>query len=104
MLELWSSDLPDIKVFTTVPYLTSGDILGDKLKLSLKKAMIHKKYPQESWIHVNTARSATNAVENGGEYIHVHFPRGETAEASAPQGNTAPTTKQQLVSSCMLLQ
>ena len=48
--------------------------------------MIDEKYPQESWIHVYTDGSATNAVENGGEGILVHFPGGETAEASAATG------------------
>ena len=91
MLELWLSDQPDIKVFTTVPYLTLGDIQDDKMKLSVTAAMIDEKYPQESRIHVYTDGSASNAVENGGEGILVHFPGGETAEASAATGKHCTT-------------
>ena len=52
MLELWLSDQPDIKVFTTVPSLASGDIQDNKMKLFLTKATMDENYPQKSWIYV----------------------------------------------------
>ena len=37
MLKLWSSNQPDIKVFTTVPYLTAGVIQDNNTKRLLQK-------------------------------------------------------------------
>ena len=49
----------------TVPSLSGGDTKGDTVKQSLTLAMIAKRYPQGTWIHVFTDESATNIVTSG---------------------------------------
>ena len=84
--EPWVADQPDIKVYTTVPHLITGDELDDKVKRALTLAMIAERYPQEAWAHVYTDGSATNAVADGGAGISVVFPDGEITERSVPTG------------------
>jgi len=49
-------------------------------------AMIYQQYPEESWIHVYTDGSSTNAVTNGGADMFIKFPPGNIS--------TVPTTMQ----------
>ena len=86
MSDPWVMDITDIKVHTTVHSLSGGGAQDDTVKQSLTVAMIAERYPQETWIHVFTDGSATNAVTNEGAGILVHFPRGQKASASMAVG------------------
>ena len=83
MSEPWVTDITDIKVHTS---LSDGDTQDDTVKQSLTLAMTAERYPQEAWIYVFNAGSATNAVTNGGAEILVHFPGGQKATASIAVG------------------
>ena len=82
MPEPWVTDVTDIKVHTTIPSFSDRDTQDDRVKQSLSLAIIAERYPQEAWIHVFTDGSATNAVNNGGASILVHFPGGRKVSAS----------------------
>ena len=82
----WVMDTTDIKVHTTVPFLSDWDTQDDTVKQSLTLAMIAERYPQEVWIHVFTDGSAINAVTNRGAGTLVQFPGGQKATASRAVG------------------
>jgi len=82
----WTEESPNLQVHTTVPYLSAGDLQDDVVKRTLTQAMIAERYPDESWIHVYTDGSATNAVKNGGAGIHISTPQGDTDSAAVPTG------------------
>ncbi|KAK7110703.1 hypothetical protein V1264_014534 [Littorina saxatilis] len=48
--------------------------------------MIADQYPCESWIHVYTDGSATDAVDNGGAGVYASFPEGHTTTTNIPTG------------------
>ena len=50
--------------------------------------MIEEQYPKESWIHVYTDGSATNAVKNGGAGVLVMYPDGGQHTSGVATGKT----------------
>ena len=48
--------------------------------------MIDEQYPAESWIHLDTDGSATNAVADGGAGVYINSPGGPTITAGTPTG------------------
>jgi ribonuclease HI len=82
----WNEDFANLRISTTVPLITSRDDQDDLVKRTLTLAMISECYPAESWIHVYTDGSATNAVANGGAGVHVRSPEGHSTTASIPTG------------------
>ncbi|KAK7099101.1 ribonuclease H1-like [Littorina saxatilis] len=48
--------------------------------------MTADQYPSESWIHVYTDGSATDAVPNGGSGVYAVFPDGHTITVNTPTG------------------
>ena len=61
----------NITICTTVPQLGTKDETSKEIQKSLTLEMIEEKYPQETWIHVYTDGSATNAVRNGGAGVFI---------------------------------
>ena len=59
---------------------------SDTSKRALTLAMIDDHFPDESWIHVYTDGSATNAIKNGGAGVLIKFPTGETETVKAAAG------------------
>jgi ribonuclease HI len=66
--------------------ITLRDDQDDLVKRTLTLAMISECYSAESWIHVYTDGSATNAVTNGGAGFHVRSPEGHSTTAGIPTG------------------
>ena len=48
--------------------------------------MIEDHYPPDSWIHVFTDGSATQAVKDGGAGIYIKFPDGQTQKVHCATG------------------
>jgi ribonuclease HI len=66
--------------------ITSRDDHDHLVKRTLTLAMISECYLAESWIHVYTDSSATNAVAIGGAGVHMRSPEGHSTTASIPTG------------------
>ena len=82
----WNKDHRTFSIFTTVPQVETGDSQNDLVKRNLTLAMIAEKYPEESWVHVYTDGSATNAVADGGAGVYIKSPRGHIVREGIPTG------------------
>jgi len=82
----WNEDFKNLHISTTVPQVTSGDSQDSLVKRTLTLAMIHEKYPAESWIYAYTDGSATSAVSDGGAGVYIRTPEGHTTTAGIPTG------------------
>ena len=66
--------LPINQINTSVTQLLYEDQQSDVVKKALTMALVAESFPGESWIHVYTDGSATNAVTDGGAGIYATFP------------------------------
>ena len=82
----WNNDYKLLQITTSVPQVTPGESQDDSVKRTLTLAMIDEQYPAESWIHVYTDGSATNAVADGGAGVHINSPDGHVITAGIPTG------------------
>ncbi|KAK7096617.1 hypothetical protein V1264_005893 [Littorina saxatilis] len=64
--------------------------------------MIADQYPCESWIHVYTDGSATDAVANGGAGVYASFPEGHTTTTKIPTGKRCSNYSGEIQPSCRL--
>ena len=71
----------------SVKHITSRDAQSDTSKQALTLAMIADQYSSESWIHIFTDGSATNAIKDGGAGVLIKYPTGEIDTASTATGN-----------------
>jgi hypothetical protein len=85
----WNEDHKNLQIFTTIPYVTSGDSQNNTARCTLTLAMIAELYPEEAWIHAYTDGLATNAVADGLNPL-----KGTPLQLGYQQGRTAQTTQQ----------
>ena len=82
----WEQMPSTLDIQTEIPGITGQENQNDIIKRSLTLAMIDDIYPQESWIHVYTDGSATNAVANGGAGVSISTPEGNKLEQAIATG------------------
>ena len=82
----WNKDHRTFCIYTTVPQVATGDSQNDLVKRTLTLAMIAEQYPEESWVHVYTDGSATNAVADGGAGVYIKSPGGHIVREGIPTG------------------
>ena len=70
----WDALPVNLQINTSVPQLLYKDQQSDIVKKALTMALIAESFPEESWIHVYTDGSATNAETDGGAGIYAKFP------------------------------
>ena len=106
MLEL--KDITDTEVHNTVPSLSGGDTLDDKVKYSVTLAVTAERYPWETWIYVFTDGSATSTAATGGAGM-CPLPRRRDSDnkyvllktlLQRPSGNRKPHASRLLCSHC----
>ena len=76
----------EIQIKTTIPQLDQGKELGVSIRRSLALVNIAESYPPETWTHVYTDGSATEAITDGGAGIIIQYPSGATQTASSATG------------------
>ena len=82
----WKEDPKNVRIKTEVPQVGDRDTQNDITKRTLTLAMIEDMYPPESWIHVYTDGSATEAVTDGGAGVVIFTPEGRKMESGIPTG------------------
>ena len=82
----WEEKAAKVKVCPSIPLLLPGEGSIDAAKRTLSLAWIDEQYPSESWIHVYTDGSATNATKDGGAGVLVRYPENERHTTGIPTG------------------
>ena len=70
-----------LTIRTTLPTVTKDQ--EDTTKQLITLSHINDFYPQDTWIHVYTDGSATDAVQDGGAGRLIYLPNGQTLEAAS---------------------
>ena len=84
----WEEKAAQVKVCSSIPLLLPGEGSIDATKRALSLAWIDEQYPSESWIHVYTDGSATNAIKDGGAGVLIKYPDNERHTTAIPTGKT----------------
>lgn len=72
-------------LITTIPGVEERGTQSDAQRKALTLEYIHEQYPGESWTHVYTDGSATDATQDGGAGAIIHYTDG-TEEIAIPTG------------------
>ena len=73
-----------LTIRTTIPTVTRHQ--ENTSKKLFRLSHIDDFYPQDTWIHVYTDGSATDAVQDGGAGSLIYLPNGQTLEAASATG------------------
>ena len=71
-----------MRISTAVPNLQKGEEIDDSIKRALTLTIVSDEYPTETWTHVYTAGSATDAIKDGGAGVAIYYPSGSTETSS----------------------
>ena len=75
----------DIQMFLSVPGSTSKKQLPGELR-NLTLTLFADIFPYNVWTHVYTDGSAEEGMKNGGSWVHIRCPDGDTTSLSVPGG------------------
>ena len=80
------TSLARMTICTSIPKLSSRDLVADLVRCNETRAYCEDLYPQEAWIQAYTDGSATKAVADGGAGVFIQFPDGTINTESVPTG------------------
>ena len=94
----------NLQINTSVTQLLNKDQQSDIVKKALTMALIAQSFPEESWIHIYTDGSASNAVTDGRAGIYVKFPDQPTEAVCLATGKFCSNYKAEVAALSKLRQ